>query len=439
MKHLSAILIFSASLLFAQENEYTLDRSLEVGLKNSTEIKIAESVVKSSEALAGEYNSRMLPKLTAGGGYYWLSNPPVKLDLPFPVPDENGPVNAAMLNVSLEQPLFTGFRLSSIKSSAELTHEADKLDKMKTVNDKAMEIHRAFWVLYKAGRFEKLLQENLESINEHLRNTAEFYSNGLVTSADVLGLKVKAAETELKLLEAENNTKTARAFFNKSVGLPLSNVTTITAPPLEGYTGLEDYNSYLEEALANREELRALGLRKEAGQEMVSAAKGNWYPQFNAFGSFYLLNIDGAGLPIKTDPGNFFVVGLGMKWDIWDWGNRSDKTEQAEQKVFQAGLMIRQVKEAVEAEVYRNYLEAESGKAKIETSRKAVLAATENLRVVKEKYSQQAVTSTELTDAEVALLTAKTSLANSVADYHVATALLNKSAGRKIYSEHVQH
>jgi outer membrane protein TolC len=193
------------------------------------------------------------------------------------------------------------------------------------------------------------------------------------------------------------------------------------------------FDTLLTSALENRSELRSLYYRKEAGNEFVSVAQADWWPQMFAFGGLYYLNINSAIPMISNQENSFWNVGVSLQWDIWDWGKRSSRVTQAEQGVFQTELLIEQIKEAVKLEVYRNYLQLESEQAKINAGRLAVKASFENYRVIKNRYDQHSATGTDIVDAQAELLSAQTALENAIADYKVAEAALNKSIGKRIH------
>ena len=87
------------------------------------------------------------------------------------------------------------------------------------------------------------------------------------------------------------------------------------------------------------------------------------------------------------------------------------------------------LKDAVTLEVTQNYLSVKQNKMKIDISEMGVKQAQENMRITSERFKQGIVTSSDVIDAEVALLQAKTSYTNSLVDYELAKAKLNKSLG----------
>ena len=84
-------------------------------------------------------------------------------------------------------------------------------------------------------------------------------------------------------------------------------------------------------------------------------------------------------------------------------------------------------------DVYQSYLRVISEFDKVDLNRKIVEQANESYRIIKEKYNEQLATSTDLIDAEVSLLDAKTKLTNAMVDFQLAKEKLEKAVGRKIY------
>ena len=436
MKKILILLIISGTLI-AQKNSYTLEESLRLGLKNSKETVIASSKHKSSLAAIDEVGSQMLPNLSFGAGYTRLSDIPafeVSIPIsPVPIKIQDPVLNAYTLKLSVEQPLFTGFRLSSLKSAAELNSKATKVEYDKSINDKALAVYKAFWNYYKAEQVEKLVEENLSSLQNHLKDTEQFVSAGLATENDLLKLKVQIAKVNLKLIDARNGIDLARSAYNKELGLPLDSGTDIIAEEPALKTSEAEFKNLTDEAMSNRSELQSIDYRINAGKETVDAANAGWYPQVFAFGNFYYNRPNQRIMPIEDKFADSWDVGVGLQWSLWDWGNTSAKAVQAEQKVVQAENSKALLREGIQLEVYKNYLTLKSSLDKVSVNKLAVESAQENYRITKSKYNQQLATSTDLIDAEVELLNAKTNLTTSLVDQEIAKVELNKSVGRQIY------
>ena len=433
MKKLIFLLIIAGNL-FAQQSGLTLEESVEIGLRNSKLIKISESKVLSADAKVTEFTSQMLPKISFGAGYTYMNlNKPSELAIG-PVPIKvNNPFSSYGLSLSVQQPIFTGFHLSSSRSAAKFNHLATSVEHLKTINNKALEIHFAFWNLFKAEKSVELINENLLSLKEHLNQTKEFLDNGLVTVNDYLKLKVLLSNVKLELIDVKNKMEIARATFNRALGFNLAEKTRIKSDLHCANHIFPEYDELLAEALINREELKVIDFRIKAGEEQITAINSGWWPKLYASGNFFLSNINAETFSITNQDLQLWFVGLSLNWSLWDWGHTSSKSDQARQDVIQTKESLELLKEQIELEVFNSYLTIQSEVEKIKISKLAVESAEENYRITKDKYQYQLATSNDLIDAEVELLDAKTKLSFAQADYQLAKVKLNLSVGRKVY------
>ena len=434
MKRIFFLIILLPLLLFAQSKKLTIEESIKIGLANSSLIKISESNLRSSDAKITEATSKMFPKLSLSAGYTYMNlNDPKEIGL--------GPVGMEVINpfylygmqLSIQQPLFTGFQISSSRSAAENSYEAMNFEHQKNINNKALEIYSAFWNFFKAQKQYELTEEYLTSLKDNLKQTKDFLDNGLVTMNDYLKIKVQVSNAEVSLIDAKNNMEIARASFNKSLGIPLSKPTEITA----NYSSLQqqtyEYQDLLNEALNNRNELKSLEFNIKAGEDRVTAVNSGWWPKLYASGNFFLYNANAETFSIDNEKLQAWFVGLSLNWDLWDWGYTSSQSAQAEESVLQSEESLKLLREQIELETYNAYLNLNSQKAKINVSQLAVESAEENLRLTQQKYDYNLATSNDLIDAEVGVLDSKTKLAFSNADYELAKVKLEVTIGQKIY------
>lgn len=434
MKKIFFISIVLSVIQFAQTKELTLDESLRIGLQNSRQIKISESVLRSSDEKITEYSSQMLPKLSLSAGYTYMNlNDPTEIGFgPFLMTVKN-PFTLYGMQLSIQQPIFTGFQLSSLKSSAENIYEAMSSDHQKNINNKAFEIYSAYWNLFKTQKQVELIEERMTSLDEDLRRTKDFVDNGLATMNDYLRIELQVSNTRLQLIDAKNAREISRAAFNQSIGFPLNDSTKIDSDLVFHQPDYPQYEELVMEAENNRQELKSMEFKILAGEDKISAANSNWWPKLYASGNFLLYNVNAETFSMENEKLQAWFAGLSLSWDLWNWGNTSSKSAQAEEEVLQNRESLELLKEQIEIEVYNTYLALNSNAEKIKVSQLAVLSAEENFRIVNEKYEHQLATANDLIDAEVALLNSRSMLTISQADFELVKVRLNLAIGRKIY------
>lgn len=432
------IIIFIAGSLFGQERILTLKESLEIGLQNSKDLKISRAKLSYADSKLTEISSQFLPQFKLFANYTRLSDniPPFEVTVPIspkPIRISDPILNNYTFKFGFTQPLFTGFKLLSLRTSAKLNLDASEQDFSKEGNEVAFNIYNAYWNYYKADEIKKVIEQTLQQMENHLKDTKSFFENGLISKNDMLKLEVQYSNTRLTLIEAENNLELTRIAFNKAIGIDLTSQTKIAVG--EQTLGYEKYQlaDIIDEALKNRKELKSLTYRYEASKEGVSAAKSNWFPSLYLTGNYYYSNPNARFQPAKDEFNSNWDLGVTLSWDVWNWGFTSSQVSQAEQTKIQLETNLDQLKENIQMEVYSNYLNLIKTEEKVTVSKEALEQSLENYRVTSEKYNTQLATSTDLIDAETLKLQAETNLKTAEVDFQIAKVKLEKSLGRLIY------
>ena len=265
-----------------------------------------------------------------------------------------------------------------------------------------------------------------------LFRSQQFYDNGLVSKNDLLKLAVQYSNLKLMLLEADHQVQLARIAFNKALGVALDSPTRISAAEMSASPAHLELADLLPEALNARQELKALAHRVAGSGQAIRAAKANRLPSIYLSSSYYYGNPNPRFQPAKNEFNANWDVGVSVSWDIWNWGLTSAQTRQAREMKIELETKSDQLKEAIQMEVYSNYLSWRKTGEKVTVSEETLAQADENYRVTVAKYKQQLATSTDLIDAETARMQAETNLKTARADGQMAHANLEKSLGRAL-------
>lgn len=437
MKRIFIILLFAATIISAQNKTLTLEESIRIGIQNSKELIISKSKTRFAAAKISETTSQMLPQLKFSASYARLSDvPPFEVVVPFapmPIKIQDVILDNYNLKLSLQQPLFTGFRLGSLKSAAEYNYNASELEFDAATNDYAVQINEAFWNFYNSEKVVELIKEQLVSAEKHLADTKNFLDNGLATMNDVLKLEVQNSSIELKLIEAENNRDLARINFNRIIGFDLNAETRISVDSINPAPENFDVQNLIVEAKNNRKEIKSLESKVLASDESISAANAGWFPSIYLFGNLYYNKPNQRIMPAKDEFKDTWDVGVSLNWDLWNWGYTSAQSTQATELKLQAETSLAQLKDVIETEVIKEFLNYNKALKKVEVANKSVEQASENYRLTVDKYDQQLASSSDLIDAQAYLLEAETNLTSALVSFQISKAKLNNAVGRKIY------
>ncbi len=418
---------------FAQDSrKLTLEESIRIGLENSELIHSSQMKVNYAKARLSEVNTYRLPSLKLNASYTRLSEiDPFVLNTPF----GNFNISPSIVNnynikLSLQQPIFTGFKLASSSNIAEYNYEAQKQVYTKDEQKLILDIKSAYWNLFKVIKVKSVVDENVDLIKAHLSDVKNFYENGISTKNDLLKVQVQLAEAQLRQIDADNGVKLARSNLNNVIGLPLSTITEVQSDVTIEDDTVPELDRLIGQAMENRPELKEMDFRLKAGESGVTLAESNWYPQVYLAGNYNYARPNQRIFPLEDKFNGTWDVSVGLSWDIWNWLSTSDQTEQAEAQLEQVKDGYKSMKDGITLEVTQNYLNVLKAKERILASSQSVHQAEENYRVTNETFKNGLALNSDLLDAEFALLQAKTNYIQSLADYEMAKASLEKSIGK---------
>jgi len=429
MKH--KIILLVTSLLFmqfidAQETKtLTLTEAIDLGLKNSNQLKGNEAKILEATANIKEAEERKLPEASVSGSYLYL---PVKPTIDMKSGSGSGgspSVSQAMYgtaNVSL--PLYNGGKIKYGIESAKLLEQAVKLD---AENDRAsviMNITSACINLYKAYTAIGLVKENLQQSEQRVKDLTNLEKNGLLARNDLLKAELQSSNIELTLLDAESNYKLACVNMCIMMGLPEQTVLIPDKSGLALPASIKTIDEYEQDAIQNRKDIAAVNFRKKNADLSLKTIKADKYPSISLTGGYIA-----ADIPKFLSVYNAINIGVGIKYNIASlWKNKS-KIQQAEARVKQITAGENMLADNIRLQINEAYQHYLVSVKKIQVYEKAVIQATENYRITKNKYDNTLATTTELLDADVALLQAKLRVTNAKADSFIAYNKLLQTAG----------
>lgn len=424
--------LFNISINAQEKLSLTVEQAIELGLQNSKTLHSSLMKVKSSEARVSEVNALRLPSLKLSAVYRKLSRVE-----PFSIQGPTGPITIAptildnyATQLTLSQPLFTGFRLLSNSNIAEYTASATNEDYNKDKNELIFNIKNAYWSLFKTTQLKNVMDDNVQMIKAHLEDAKNLLKVGMLTQNDVLKLEVQLSNMMFNQVDAENAVKLATVGLNSVLGIALTTSIEINSSVNLMQFNYDELNKLINDAVEKRPEIKSADYRIKASEADVTMAKSSWYPQISLFGNYYSSRPNQRIFPSKDKFKDTWDAGVNLSLNIWDWLTTAHQTEQAEATLSQAEDGLGIIKDNIALEVTQNYLNVNQSKRKIEISQLAVKQADENMRMTADKFKNGLALSSEVVDAETAQSTAKINYTNSIVDFELAKARLDKSIGK---------
>ncbi|RPI36613.1 MAG: TolC family protein, partial [Nitrospiraceae bacterium] len=286
-------------------------------------------------------------------------------------------------------------------------------------------------VFYKIAQLEKLLEAaeaSKKQLGEHRKNVEHFLDAGTVPRVDLLKTEVEFARTQEKVLVIANSIESAYGLLKRLMGLDNSRkIELVHEATANGpYPLLQES---LDKAFAQRPDYLAVLKKQRVREEKVKIAEGKRLPDIFVAGEY----LDKAG--DRFDFKENWALGLRFSIPIFDGGLIRTEVRQGEKEAEIVRQEERALKLSISQEIKDAYLTIENARQRIEVTERAVETAEETLRIEALKYGTGAGTSTDVLDAETALLSTKTTYYQAVYDNKIAIAALQKAIGEDIWRE----
>jgi len=422
MKHrlllVTGILLLLVNTISAQQSKtLTLKEAVDLTLAYNKTLKANQVKIEEAALAIQEAYEKKLPEAGVNSSYLYL---PLKPDITMKNGSSGngggGNVNQVvygMANVSV--PLFTAHRLAYGIETAKYLEQAVKLNAENDKEQIILNTVNACITLYKAHTAISLVKENLAQAQQRVKDFTSLEKNGLLARNDLLKASLQASNIELALLDAETNYKLACVNMNLMMGLPEQ---TELVPDRNGLAlpiSIKTLDEYESDAFKSRKDINALTYREKAADMGIKTAKTNFYPSVTLTGGYVA-----ADIPHFLSVTNAVNVGVGIKYDIASLWKTKTKIQQAKLKVQEIKLGEETLGDNIKLQVNQAYQAYLLSQKKIQVYEKAVEQATENYRITKNKYDNALATTTELLDADVAVLQTKLSVTNAKADSFLA-------------------
>jgi outer membrane protein len=421
-----------------------LDEALKIALLNNTTLKEAQE--KLNAAYEGKKSARadFLPKANFGYAYTRLNEAP---SISFP--DEvsfsiNGnPVTIALpggglamgsediytWNLTLSQPLFTGFGLLSQYEISKLNVEITAVQKETLVLNLVSDVKKAYLNSLLIEKVHQVTQETVENLKSHEADAQQFYNQGMVPYNDLLKAKVALAnavqENERTGAILKNTLASLNVLLNYDVNrnVTLEDIFILSPVPYQ-------LSDLLHEAIENRPELYLVKLAIKQMDQVIRGVKSAYYPQVALVGRYEQTGQD--TLATDNDFGDVESSSILLQANMSLFKGGKTKYDISKYS-FEKKALLNQYDGAeknVQLEVKNFYENLQVSEKNIKTAQESLAQAKENWRITNLQYKEQIATSTDVLDSRTYLSEAQLNYYRALYGYMIWVSDLERAVAR---------
>lgn len=411
----------------------TLADAIARGLETSHRLAELRARGAGAAAVASGRDAASKPLVALQAGYTRTSHVP-EYSLPVPgapprviYPDVPDNFRA---RIDLQWPIFTAGRLDALARAARAEADATAGDLAAARADLRLEITRTFWALVTAAEAERVLQHAVEMAEAHLQDVRNRQQAGLLPPSDVLAAEARRSRQQVLLIEARQLRESTTADLRRLVGFDPETPLELEAVLDEPVSLPGSAIPLVAQAKSSRPERQALELRLAAGIAREQAARKGRGPVIAVAGGYDYMRPNPRVFPREAAWKGFWDVGIQATFTLWDGGRVA--AEVAEAVAVRQGLdeRIKEFDRVIEVDVRQRLLDLESARAEVEAAGDEVRSAAEARRVIEMRFKAGVAISSEVLDAQQALLQAELDRTRALAGLRLAVARLERAVGR---------
>lgn len=281
--------------------------------------------------------------------------------------------------VKVEQPLFTGGKITAGYRMAKTGRELAFQNKRLTESEVVVETARAYADAVRASELKQVAEAYHTLLTELMRTTEQAQANGMAPQNDVLTVRVKLNESELSLRRAENGMRLATMNLCRCIGRPLADNISVVPELLQPDRIDRDGD------ISQRPEHRMLEQQSELERYRVKMAQSERLPQIGITGQYGYLN--GMKMNEKKLLNDWtFMVGLQVSVPIFHFSNRTNKVRAAKARYAQTVAQQEDTDALLRLELAQAQNNLDEASLELRLAESSVAAADENLRASEARY-----------------------------------------------------
>jgi len=336
------------------------------------------------------------------------------------------PYNYSSNAISASIPLYTGGRLENTIDESKLSLNSSELEIDATKQKLKLETDLKYYEALKAKTVLEIAYQMVDNFKQHLNNVQQMYNAGVVAWHDVVQTKVRMANAENNLVKAQSDYDLSIRSLNKTMGLSLD--TDIKLMDVLGYQKYDlNLDEMTAEGLENRPEMAQQEISVKIQEKQMNIAKSAQRPDVRIKGTMAWDDDDFTG----TDNRDWTAM-LTVNQNIFDSGNTNAKIKAAKLGIISAQNIQQQTRNNIALEISDACLNMRKAEKRITTNKVAIEEANVNLDISQKSYSAGVDTNLDVMDAELALDQAKTNYIDSLYDYNISKAKLDRAVGKRV-------
>lgn len=323
--------------------------------------------------------------------------------------------------VGVTWPIFTGGRILAANQAAAARLDDSREMRRDTEEGLTTELVRRFYGLQMAKRIVAVRADARDGLSRHLYQAQRLSEEGQIATAERLRAEVAFAEADRDYKNARRDLAIVRASLS---GLLAVEDTVDASSPLFLLLTIEPVDRFRDTALSGNPALGRLDAQRRLASASTRAEASAWLPDVYLFGRRELNTSDLTVLEPE------WAAGVGARWTLFDGFARLHRYRAARDAGDRVDDLRAQARRDIGTLVTQRHEQVLRALDAYRSLDASLAAATENLRVREEAFSEGMATSLDVTDAQLMLSRVRIERLAAAYAFDVALAELLEACGQ---------
>jgi outer membrane protein len=419
----------AAALIFVPASAQTvqtlnLQQAEQIAIQNHPQIQAATALAAAAEAQVREIRAAYYPN--ANGSLTGAESV------------DSNRIGAGVLNAprvfdkyangfSISQ-LITDFgRTHQLAKSSDLHARAQQENVVTSRADVLLQVDQSYFGVLRAQALLRVAEQTVGERQLVSNQVTQMAANQLKSQLDVTFANVDLAQSQLLLIQAQNNLQGSYADLTRALGFADQRIYSLTEqaqnspPPV-------DLMTLIQQAMMNRPDLISQQFEVNSAQTFATAERDLWFPTISAVGAAGLIPFH-ASVTTTGLNDQYAAAGFNVNIPIFNGHSFGALRNEATARAQAQQQNLRDLQDRIVRDVNKAWLDANSGYQRLSVVEQLVNQATLALNLAQARYQLGLSSIIELTQGQLNLTQAQIEQVNATYDYQTQLSVLNYQIG----------
>jgi outer membrane protein len=419
--------------------DLTVEEAVRMGIDHAPRMVEARAKTEAANQNVRALVALVLPSAMAQMQYLRWSHVPE-----FLIPDGVGGLRVLYPDIpnnyrgraEVSAPIYSFGRVKPTWAAAREDVAAAQAGERLAASDVRFEVMRAYWLLATVRENVSVIVQSLARTDAWVGDVQSRVDTGLLPPNEVQSAQAQRARQQVRLLQAQNDEALAELVLARLIGVPAGTAIRTATPvdqPLPQAIELETLSpdQLIARATDQRADHAGLTAQSDSLRQSAKAAIANLNPYAVGLAVVEPGRPNARFVPPIDAWHTSWTVDLKFVWPFYDGGKSKAQAAALRAQANGVDAQRSDLDSAIGLEVRQRLLDLRFGRAQIDASSEGIAAAAEARRVVGERFAAGVALSSEVLDAQVALLEAQLERSRLYAALRLTEAQLIHAVGER--------